>query len=375
MADQRDPWGRGEESRPYIGLEADPYPSREEPPRRPPLPAGQWRAPPGLQRLPPRPAVPPVVKLKKALRQNANAVCGGLTLVFVIGPLIVWIITAARWMIPRFDSAIIGLAPLPLGLINMSIQTLSLFLPAIIITRLLHMPAHQAFPMGRASARLVVPGVFCCLGMAVVGGYISALLKVFFSATVGATPISPDFSPPTHGLAETLLFVVGISVIPAIFEEVLFRGVILQSLRRFGDGFALGMSSLLFAMLHRNFVQGPNALLVGMVLGYFTLRAGSILPAIIMHFCNNLVVAVVSVISLYLPTRYAEMLNLSILPAYLVLGVVGVVLMVVLNGGFIRLHEEPGELGGRQKTALFMLAPLALLFTLVTLVQTIVYFE
>ena len=368
MADRQDPW-EPEEDQPYS----------RDPRRNQPSPERPWQPPPDFRRFPLRPpaSASPAFVFKRALRQNANAVCGGLVLVFLIGPVIVEVLGLFRWIIPGFDAALRGLTTIPIGLLNMSIATLSLFLPALLIARWLNMPTRVAFPLGRAKARMIVPGVFCCLGMSVVGVYISALLRVFFANAIGATPISPDFSPPAYGLAETMIFMIAISVIPAVFEEVLCRGVVMQSLRRFGDGFALVVSSLLFAMLHRNFVQGPNALLVGLVLGYFTLRTGSLIPAIVMHFVNNFMAAGISVFAMYLPARYASMLNFAVLPTYLALGAFGVVLMMALNHGFTPLHQKPGEndFGNGRKYALFFFAPLGIVFSLITLVLTVRHFD
>ncbi|MCL2580821.1 MAG: CPBP family intramembrane metalloprotease [Oscillospiraceae bacterium] len=373
MADLRDPWEPDSFGRPSEDNVRGPtqdfgsQPSSER----------KWDIPPNFRRFPARRPISPEVALKRSLRQNSNVVCGGLILVFLIGPIIIWVLTVMRWVIPGFDDVILGLSPVPLASINISIATLSLFLPAIIIARLLDMPFRAAFPMRRAKARMIVPGVFCCLGTSVAGLYIAALLTTLFASTIGATPTAPDFSPPIYGLAETIMFMIGISVIPAVFEELLFRGVIMQSLRRFGDGFALVTSSLLFAMLHRNFLQGPNALIVGMVLGYFTLRTGSLIPAIVAHFINNFMLAGITVAAMYMPARYAAMLQFSILPAYLALGAIGVILMIALNGGFTRLQHTFGEyeLSARKKYLTFLFTPLGVVFTIVTLVLTIRHFE
>lgn len=86
-----------------------------------------------------------------------------------------------------------------------------------------------------------------------------------------------------------------------IWEELVFRGWILGRLvRRHSNAFAIAVSSLLFGLLHlRNVywldtaqLAGSMAftgLVLGPLLGWVTLKARSVWPAVILHFANNLV--------------------------------------------------------------------------------------
>src|SRR5205823_1216781 len=71
-------------------------------------------------------------------------------------------------------------------------------------------------------------------------------------------------------------------------EELAFRGFILTGLRRrFHPWTAIFMSSFLFALYHMNVFQALPAFLLGVVLGILTVRSGSILPSMLLHFLNN----------------------------------------------------------------------------------------
>ena len=50
---------------------------------------------------------------------------------------------------------------------------------------------------------------------------------------------------------------------------------------------AILVSSLFFAMFHMNLVQLPTPLLMGLILGFVTLRTRSVYPAILFHILNN----------------------------------------------------------------------------------------
>ena len=81
-----------------------------------------------------------------------------------------------------------------------------------------------------------------------------------------------------------------ISFIGPFAEEILFRGLVLRSLKPYGKQMAIFVSALLFALYHGNVVQIPYAFLVGLLLAYVTLEHSS-LWAILLHVFNNFVLA------------------------------------------------------------------------------------
>lgn len=50
---------------------------------------------------------------------------------------------------------------------------------------------------------------------------------------------------------------------------------------------AIVVSSLIFGIVHGNWVQAPFAFVVGLALGWVYYHTGSLLPGILMHFVNN----------------------------------------------------------------------------------------
>ena len=79
-----------------------------------------------------------------------------------------------------------------------------------------------------------------------------------------------------------------IAVLPAVFEELTFRGVILSGFRHTGRKWrAIVLSSLFFALAHGLLQQEVNAFVLGLVLGYIAVQTGSIWPCIVFHFVSN----------------------------------------------------------------------------------------
>jgi sodium transport system permease protein len=87
-----------------------------------------------------------------------------------------------------------------------------------------------------------------------------------------------------HPLDYLLVFV----LLPAICEELAFRGFILNGLRsRLHPWTAILISSFLFAIYHLNVFQALPAFVLGVVLGMLVVRSGSVLPAMLFHLLYN----------------------------------------------------------------------------------------
>ena len=101
----------------------------------------------------------------------------------------------------------------------------------------------------------------------------------------------PDIAKEeTKGLLSSPWGFIIVCLMAPVLEEVVFRGAILNALRKWltSDTAAILLSSLLFALLHFNPAQMPHAFLIGILLAWLCLRTGSILPAIVFHWVNNI---------------------------------------------------------------------------------------
>jgi sodium transport system permease protein len=84
------------------------------------------------------------------------------------------------------------------------------------------------------------------------------------------------------------LYMLVFAVLPAVCEELAFRGFILTGLRRrFRTGTAIVISSVLFAVAHMNVFQFLPTFVLGLVLGVLAVRGGSVLPGMAYHLIHN----------------------------------------------------------------------------------------
>lgn len=89
--------------------------------------------------------------------------------------------------------------------------------------------------------------------------------------------------------APSIWYILGLlAVVPAICEELAFRGFILSGLRHLGSKWsAIVISSLFFGVTHGILQQSISAAMVGIVLGFIAVQTGSLLPCIVFHLTYN----------------------------------------------------------------------------------------
>ncbi len=76
-------------------------------------------------------------------------------------------------------------------------------------------------------------------------------------------------------------------ILGPVVEELLFRGVLLQGLRKHGNAFGIIFSSILFGLCHQNLGQCFSAMAFGLCAAVIAVKTDSLMPGIILHVMNN----------------------------------------------------------------------------------------
>ena len=85
------------------------------------------------------------------------------------------------------------------------------------------------------------------------------------------------------------------ALVPAMCEEILFRGVLARAIgRRLPIVLAAAISGAVFAAYHLSLVQALPTLTLGFVLALIAIRADSVLPAMLGHALNNAIAIALS---------------------------------------------------------------------------------
>lgn len=99
--------------------------------------------------------------------------------------------------------------------------------------------------------------------------------------------ISGELPMPLDSIGMLILAIFAVALIPAICEEFLYRGLVLNGLRKYGVWVSVLTSALLFSLMHMNLQQLPYTFILGVIFGLIVYYTRNIWLSIIMHFLNN----------------------------------------------------------------------------------------
>lgn len=210
---------------------------------------------------------------------------GQLASLVVLAVALLVVLAGGADLVTALNTLTASPAFLPLAAIPTSC---ALVVVSVVVARLYGLPFARAvaWAMPRPLPAFVsLVFVFCA---AVVSSFVVETFRARFPGfTLGVLDVVAE-SLARPGLASRAAAVVAIAVFPPIAEELMFRGVILGSVRaRRGPVFAVVCSSLLFGFMHVEPLQILNGFFIGLALGVATWRTGSVLPAILGHAINN----------------------------------------------------------------------------------------
>ena len=146
----------------------------------------------------------------------------------------------------------------------------------------------------------------------------------FLESSTGVSFTEANAVATSHSVSSSMMLYS--IIIAPIIEELLYRGVLLRTLERYGKWFAIIISALVFGLMHGNAVQFPVAFVIGLLFGYLTLKY-SIGLSITLHILNNLSVEIIGRISAF-SENIGVLINFSVLIA----GIITIFLMIMSAG-------------------------------------------
>ncbi len=216
--------------------------------------------------------------------------------------------------------------PLPMYLQSLIIGLCAYLIPLVIYARTNGVTAETAarqFYLKRCRREHIIPillfGVCWQFVMVVINLPVNLLLEG-----------TDSYVPQSAGELLAAIFVVGI--IPAIFEEFLFRGIVDGSMSEFNTRAAVIFSSIMFAVLHADVFGFMGYIFMGTVMTSLVRRTGSVYSAMLFHFASNTTALLLGYFSSDL--LYAPVLTISIFVA----GVLG---FGILYAAFLNITKKP----------------------------------
>lgn len=172
--------------------------------------------------------------------------------------------------------------------------------------------------------------VFICILISIVAvfGFVNFINMISnFLTKIGFN--QPEISLPINTFYWFVINIILLAIIPAIMEEIIFRGMIYNGLREKGVIIATLFSAIMFAIIHLSVKQLIFPFVMGIVFCLVLEKTGSIIYTMIVHFCNNFIVLLISYISTKVGYNFLAINTGSIFMKILVTLIAGIALILI----------------------------------------------
>lgn len=193
-------------------------------------------------------------------------------------------------------------------------------------------PAAEPERRNMGAGHFVVATIMCyaiMYGCNIIGTTITSFISMFKGSEVTNAVASVATSA---NMAVTCLYMV---VCAPIMEEYVFRKLIVDRTRRYGQGVAVVVSGVMFGLFHGNLNQFAYAVVLGMFFAFIYVKTGKMIYTIGIHMIVNFMGTIVSVLALRL--KLQNVYSLLVMAGI----IVGVALLIVFRKRFVL---EAGEL-------------------------------
>ncbi len=195
-------------------------------------------------------------------------------------------------------------------------------------------------------------GMFFCIIANYAVNFIVYLLQA-----AGHDPFNVE-TPKPDSFITSIAIAIGTAVMPALCEEFAMRCCGIGMLKNHGKAFAVICVSLVFGLLHGNFVQFVFASLIGLILGYVTVKTNSVIPAVFIHMFNNGISVITSISEYVFKTESNASVGFWFALWFIIGGISTVILLVK---GYFRNNaekiNEPYQNSLGKKVTSFFLVP------------------
>lgn len=314
--------------------------------------------------------------LKKNIREETGKMSIALIIYIVLQLVITGLVTAYLLLVARYRIAEINVfLATPTNMLPLQgiILVMGLGLPFIAYMYLFKLPLGEMVPVRRIRA-----GNFALL--VVFGMGFSATVTYIANVISNGTFVAGGFTNSANVLADNkgiglLYSVICLCIIPALVEEFVFRGVILQTLRRKGgDTFAILTSALMCALVYSN-TQGIGEFFISLLMGYLVVFSGSVIPAITVGLLRSAFSLTITLMNMTLDYEKVTAIDALSTVVTIAAGLIAVAAILKRYPDFFRIKEGKSSLSLREKMTVAVSSPgmifLILYFIFFTILEKI----
>lgn len=281
-----------------------------------------------------------------------------LGLIYLIGALlIIGIQSLALFIVEKINPALLESVNISLLCSMLPMYAIAIPLTALLLKK--GVPATTIEKKKMTTGQWIVSFIICYAGM-----YISNFVGLILTQIIGLLKGSivqnniVDIVSTTNPWINMFIVV----LLAPIFEELLFRKLLIDRTVKYGEGISILFSGLLFGLFHGNLNQFTYAFVLGLFFGFIYVKTGNIRYTILLHMLINFMGSVLGILLLNLldydalmtsmqdpatmvtyMTSHFPQLMIYMLYVLLLLGLViaGIVLFIVNHK---KMHLLPGEI-------------------------------
>ena len=255
-------------------------------------------------------------------------------------------------------------------LVYAAIYAAGMALPAVVVSLI---AKRRHFPLSPSKATDPLDaffGILAAVGVCMAANIAVNYILLFFESVGVPEPEMPDYLQPT--LLSLMLNLFVFAVLPALLEELVFRGYVLRALRRYGDWFAVAVSALLFGLMHGNIAQIPFALIVGVALGWLYVMTDNIWIPVAVHFINNGFSLLLQYCTIGMDDTKLGMSNVFAVFALIAIGALSLAVLFARRSTLLRRMPRKSALSVGSRTGSLLSSPLFLICIAVFVLLTVV---
>lgn len=258
-------------------------------------------------------------------------------------------------------------------ILQIFLSSLMFLVPFTIASKCAGVRIDQTIQFGKAKRGTGLPfllfGIGFCSFSNIAMSYSSAIFEGF------GIDYNVNFGENPQGIFGFLLTFIATAIVPALVEEFACRGIMLGLLKKYGEGFAIITSSIIFGIMHGNFEQIPFAIMVGLILGYIYVKTGSIWVCVAVHGANNAVSVIFDYLGNIITANMQNLLYLVYLVISLVVAIFGVFLFAKNSDENYNLKKQNDVITEKQKYTWFFTSWIIILFVVFNFVDALKYFD
>ena len=166
-------------------------------------------------------------------------------------------------------------------------------------------------------------GMLCCIA----ADYIVAVMMTV-SESLGYELTQGETPDPENAFA-CIISALATAIVPAVCEEFAMRCCSLGLLKKYGKAVGVVGVSLVFGLLHGNLIQFVFATLVGLILGFVTVKTDSIIPAVLIHGFNNGMSVLSLIVEYCFGSEISDYSGTAVFVFWIVVGIACTVILAV----------------------------------------------